>query len=154
MTATVSLPGQTTDEDRMPYLDRLRVRLHRHRLDLRLAAGEDPSSDPELRRRAGELTARKKRVRVAAVLDRVTVEAEGPAGPFSSNAPLARGAICACTDEGQALIDRLTGPGPVAPRGVAMAALLVRGGGGPLYSATTAAEELRGQLTEIVAALD
>lgn len=149
MTATVSLSSRSSDEEPMSYLDRLRMRLHCHRLDLRLAEGEDPAGDPELRRRADELTSRRKRLRIAAVLDRVIAEAEGPAVPFESRSPLARGAICTCAAQVQSIVDRLESARPVAPRGVAQAALLIRDGSSPLYSPATTETALRDRLAAI-----
>ena len=113
MTATISLPAAEADEDRMTYLGRLRMRLHRNRLDRLLAAGADPAGDPELRHRAGELTRGKKRYRLAAVLDRILAEAEGPPVPFETSAPLAHGPICACGPEIQQIVNRLDADGPV-----------------------------------------
>jgi hypothetical protein len=153
MTATITLPATEADGDRMSYLARLRMRMHRHRLDLRLAAGADPAGDPELRCRAGELTSGKKRYRLAAVLDRILAEAEGPPVPFETSAPLARGPLRACAPEIQRIVERLDGGDPVACLGVARLAVLIQAGSGPLYRRETTEADLRRELAEISAAL-
>lgn len=133
---------------------RLWVRLHAHRLDRRLAAGADPADDPELARRAKELAAPKGRSRIAAVLDRVRAEAEGPSPPFASAAPFAREAIGGCAEEIEAVVDRLEGDDPVGPRGVAHVAVLVHDRTSPLYSPDTAEPELRRTFASVLAELD
>lgn len=153
MTATMSLPTQEADEDRMSYLGRLRMRMHRHRLDCLLAAGADPADDPELRRRASELTSGKKRYRLAAVLDRILAEAEGPPVPFETSAPLARGPLRACAPEIQQIVGRLDADGPVGCRGAARLAVLIHEGSGPLYRRETTEADLRRELAGIAGQL-
>lgn len=143
-----------TDTGRPSLLGRLRVRLHSHRLDRRLADGADPADDPELALRAAELAGRSGRARTAAVLDRIRTEAEGPIPPFASAAPLARQAIGECAEEIEAVIDRLEGADPVGSRGVAHAAVLVHDRSGPLYSPATTGPELRRALASVLVELD
>jgi hypothetical protein len=155
MNATAHLPRFIpTPRDRDGHLARMRVRLRRARLDRRLAAGEDPGIDPDLGRRAGELTAGYARGRIAVVLDRILDEAAGPPAPFSSKVPLARAALVTCAPRICEIAGRLEGDRPVAARGVAQATLLVHRGDSPLFSPTTTDTALNRHLAGIVAALD
>ena len=136
------------------YLIRLRVRARRASLDRRLATGTDPIADVDLTRRAAQLTEADTRRRIAAVLDRILDEAAGPPPPFNSQAPLARTAIVACAPRLCEIAGRLEGDQPVAPRGVAQAAMLIHEGDSPLFSMTTTDTALNRRLAEIVAALE
>ncbi len=133
---------------------RLRVRLHRRELDRRLAAGADPEGRPELRRRAAELLEPKVRGRIAAALERVCGEAEGPARPFESVAPLARSAICDCAAEIRPIVARLDAGTGVGPRAVARAAVLLHDDDSPLYSPRASAAELRQALAAVAAEIE
>ncbi len=133
---------------------RLRVRLHRRELDRRLAAGADPEESPELRRRAAELLEEKVRCRIAAALERVCGEAEGPARPFESVAPLARTAIRDCAAEIRPIVARLDAGTGVGPRAVARAAVLLHDDDSPLYSPRSSAADLHGALASIAAEID
>jgi hypothetical protein len=135
------------------YLARLRVRVRRDSLDRRLAAGEDPRTDPDLALRAEELTEGDARRRIAMALYRLIDEASGVPAPFSSKVPLARGAIIACTPLLCLIAGRLESNQPVAARGAAQAALLLHEGNSPLYSTTVTDAALNRRLTEIAAAL-
>lgn len=134
-------------------LDRWRMRMHCHKLDRRLAVGEDPGGDLELEMRAAELTEGRRRVRLAAVLDRILVEAEGPARPFESKGALARNAIQDCAADVQAIVSRLDEGAPISPRGAAQVSLLVHDSDSPLYSPTVTAADLSARLREIADAL-
>ena len=134
-------------------LGRLRVRYRRASLDQRLAAGVDPRTDPDLSRRAEQLTEGDTRLRIAVVLDRLLDEAAGPPAPFSSKVPLARTAIVACAPRICEIAGRLEGDRPLAARGVAQAAILVREGDSPIFSPKTTDTELNRHLAGIVAAL-
>jgi hypothetical protein len=136
------------------YLTRLRVRARRAGLDRRLAAGEDPRADVDLRLRADELTEGDSRRRIALVIERTMDEAAGPPPPFSSQVPLARAAIVTCTPRLRAIAGRLRSDHVVAAEGVAQAAMLVREGASPLYSTSTGEDALRHRLAEIAEALE
>jgi hypothetical protein len=138
----------------MSYLGHMRMRLHCHRLDRQLAAGADPAADPELLHRAGELATGKQRYRLAAVLDRIYTEAEGPPVPFETSAPLARGPIRACGPEIQQIVGRLDSEGTVRCRGVAQLAVLIREGSGLLYRRETTESDLRSKLAEIAGGME
>ena len=144
------VPAQARREG---YLTRLRVRAHRVGLDRRLAAGEDPRTDVDLRLRADELTESESRDRIALVIERTFTEAAGPP-PISSQVPLARTAIVACTPRLRAIAGRLRSDHFVAAKGVAQAAMLVREGTSPLYSTSTSEDALRHRLAEIAGALE
>lgn len=131
----------------------LRVRCHHSSLDRRLAAGVDPAGDPDLRRRAEQLTDGDARRRIAAVLDRLLDEAASPPAPFSSKVPLARTAIVACAPRICEIAGRLEGDQPVDAQGVAQAAILIRRGDSPLFSTATSEAALNRHLAGIVAAL-
>jgi hypothetical protein len=143
-----------TPRRRDGHLARMRVRVRRAGLDRRLAAGEDPGLDADLRRRAAELAEGDARRRIAIVLDRILDEAVGPPAPFSSKVPLARAAIVACAPRLTEIAGRLEGDGPVAARGVAQAALLIHRWDSPLFSPTITDTALNRRLAGIVAALD
>jgi predicted component of type VI protein secretion system len=136
------------------YLSRMRVRARRVSLDRRLAAGEDPRGDVDLRLRADELTQSETRDRIALVIERTFTEAAGPPATFSSQVPLARTAIVACTPRLRAIAGRLRSDHFVAAKGVAQAAMLVREGASPLYSTSTSEDALRHRLAEIAGALE
>jgi hypothetical protein len=134
-------------------LARMRVRLRRASLDHRLAAGADPATDDDLAIRAEELCTTATRARIAAVILRLIDEAADPPPPFSSQAPLARPAIMACSPRLRAIAGRLKSDRRLAPAGIAQAAMLVREGTSPLYSLATTETSLRHRLAEIAEAL-
>lgn len=131
----------------------VRVRFRCSSLDRRLAAGVDPVGDPDMSRRAAELTDGDARLRIAVALDRLLDEAAGPPAPFSSKVPLARTAIVACAPRLCEIAGRLEGDQPVEAQGVAQAALLIRRGDSPLFSTATTDMDLNRHLAGIVAAL-
>jgi hypothetical protein len=153
MSATLHLNQLVQDRPRAGWPARLRVRVRRPALDRRLAAGADPWSDPELSIRAEELTDAETRVRIAKAIDRAIVEAGDPPPPMTSQVPLARPAIRACTPRLRAISGRLKGDHMVTPRGMAQAAMLVREGASPLYMASTSETALRHRLAGIADAL-
>jgi hypothetical protein len=67
--------------------------------------------------------------------------------------PVCRDRVRNSAQELADLIERLTGDAPVAARGVALASVLLRDGGGPLYHRASA-EDMRARVREAVAALD
>lgn len=154
MNATTHLPRLAAPA-RTPKrrLAGLRVRYRRASLDRRLAAGADPRTDPDLSRRAEQLTDAGTRLRIAIVLDRLLDEAAGPTAPFSSKVPLARTAIVACAPRLCELAGRLEGAAPLTAQGIAQAAILVREGDSPLFSTTTSDSDLNRHLAAIIEAL-
>lgn len=112
------------------------ARLRGHGLDARLARGVPPESDAALADRARHLTRRAARRRLARRLERVARDAQG-----------------AIAEDLRALADRLIGPGPVAPRGVARAQLLVNDGWRPTDPGRSP-HVMRGSVVRAITALD
>jgi hypothetical protein len=114
---------------------RLRVRLHRRRLDRELAQGLDPESWSDRALRARQLTNARTRRRIARGLRGVVASADRPSGPVLSAAPPAcRTAVVPWREALLGLADRLQQPGLVNPCGVARALVLLTDGTGPLYN--------------------
>jgi hypothetical protein len=154
MSATAHLPRLAPARPpREGYMTRMRVRLRRDGLDRRIAAGEDTHGDPDLGRRAAQLTERDTRHRIAATIDRVIDEAAEPRAPFSSKVPLARGAIVTCAPRLCEIAGRLDGDQEVAARGVAQAVALVREGDSPLFTPQISDVALNRRLAAVAAAL-
>lgn len=159
MTATTEEVG-IASRTRKPVASALKARvwtlLHRHKLDLELAAGSDPNVDPLRRERARELVREGTRRRVADYLERVVVEAESAPRLRASRAPIARRAIRNSRSELETIVERLKAPAPVSPQGVAKALLLVTQGTGPLYGGNSknSGQELNRALRAAVDAID
>jgi hypothetical protein len=135
--------------------NRLRARLHRHKLDKALAYGADPNTDSLRRERAQELVGEKKRHEIAACLERLLVEADSPPhGLFSSRVPIARAAIRDSRWDLETIVERLKAPTYISPQGVAMLSLLIYDGAGPLYGSHYSARCLRWRLATVVDAID
>jgi hypothetical protein len=113
---------------------RLKVRLLGVRLDRRLAAGEPPSSSPELRARAAELRAPTERWKLAEEVDQVIESAAQPPRLAGAAAPLNRTGVLACGPLLSDLVDDLRHAERVEARGVALVRRLLRDGGSPLYA--------------------
>lgn len=113
----------------------IRARLATFRLDLELAAGADPDSDPLRRRRARRLMRRSARRGLARSLERALRRAQEPAQPpiFAGGVPLQRARVHECRRALVELADRLRDDREVDPQGVAMASVLLRDGRSPLY---------------------
>jgi hypothetical protein len=113
---------------------RLQVRARRHQLDAKLAAGADPNNDELLNWRAHELTSADMRKRVADSFD----EAMGRIPMSNRQAPTAvfmdSDAVRVALRELRELVDRLNGPDPVSPQGVARAQRLLTEGASPIYA--------------------
>jgi len=114
--------------------ERVLVRLRAWRLDTALASGVSADSSAALSLRArmliGARTRRKQSAHIRRVLQAAvrSPDLRGPAVPVCRQKVLtARPAL-------EALAERLERPGPVDARGVAHVRLLLRDGGGPLYS--------------------
>jgi hypothetical protein len=111
-------------------LTRLRVQLHRFRLEDELAHGADPHSSPDLALRADQLLGSRERIAVA--IERALDSARRPAPVFTARVPVRRDQALECSGEILALTKRLREE-PVDVRGVAMASRLVHDGGSALY---------------------
>jgi hypothetical protein len=114
---------------------RLRVGLHRARLDQQLAdgSGRDSAEDRALRGR--QLATRRTRRRLARSLRARVKDAERRPGPqLSAAVPLSRRAVLASRESLLGLAERLESPDPVNPCGVARVLVLLTDGTGPLYS--------------------
>jgi hypothetical protein len=117
---------------------RVRTALRRARLDAALAAGTDPTQSRELSLRAGQITARKRRLRIAAsLLDAVAVAERPPGGAaVPVHRPAVREARAALMSLARELAERPL----LSPRGVALVSKLLRDGTGPLYRTTANGE--------------
>ena len=115
---------------RGPFTLRARVLVRRAVLDRLLAAGADPSWDPELALRAAQLTAPRRRRALAKSLIRVARDADRPAR-WSCAAPLDRGAVRDAAADLRALAaDVRAEP---APQAISLAEQLLRDPASPLY---------------------
>jgi hypothetical protein len=112
---------------------RARVLLRRGMLDSLLAAGADPSWDPELGLRAEQISTPRTRRTLAASLERAVSDAQRPPR-WTCSAPLARRAIRKAAPELRALAARLIAERAPSPQGVALASQLLRDPGSPLYA--------------------
>jgi hypothetical protein len=118
---------------------RIRVHLHRGRLDRQLADGCAPDEFADLAIRAEELADPLHRRRVARSLRRLVEQAElSPAARVGSAAPVWRPSVVRWREGVLGLAERLERPAPVDPCGVARALLLLSDGGGPFYNGRAA----------------
>jgi hypothetical protein len=124
-----------------PLALRARVRVRRGKLDGLLAAGADPSWDPELGLRAGQISAPRRRRALAKSIERAVWEAHRPPR-WSCTAPLDRRAVRTATPDLCALALELTVQPTLRAQGVALATQLLRDPDSPLY-APGAGEALR-----------
>lgn len=111
----------------------------RSHLDAELAAGADPSRDPALALRAGQLTGAATRGAIASTIHHLLDAADEPPeawGAIGPRPPLQRGALLACRADLLAIADRFAGKDPVTPRTAALAAQLVWDSGSPIYADT------------------
>ena len=112
---------------------RLRVLLHRARLDRMLIEGADPVATLELTLRAYQLTRASHRRQIAASIDDAVASAAARRRRAPSAAPLARARISVARSE-LAELSRALREEPVASaRGVALARRILVDGAGPLY---------------------
>jgi hypothetical protein len=112
---------------------RARVFLRRGMLDRLLAAGADPTWEPELGLRAAQVAAPRKRRALAQSLGRAVLDAERPPR-WSCAAPLDRDAVRAAAPELRALAAGLAQEATPAPQGVTLARQLLQEPGSPLYA--------------------
>jgi hypothetical protein len=133
-------PPRRSDLHAPPAL-RARVFVRRGKLDGLLAAGADPSWDPELGLRARQISAPRSRRALAESIERAVWEAHRPPR-WSCTAPLDRRAVRKATPELSALaLELKVQPIPRA-QGVALTTQLLRDPDSPLY-APGAEEALR-----------
>lgn len=120
---------------------RLRVKLHRGRLDRELADGLAPAAFEDRALRASQLAGMAARRSVARSLRELVKVAEQPPRAFLSSAvPVSRRAVLPWREGLLGLAERLERPGPVNPCGVARTLVLITDGGGPLYDPRGARE--------------
>jgi hypothetical protein len=112
---------------------RVRVFLRHGTLDRLLAAGADPSWDPQLTARAARLTAAGRRRTLARSLEHALRDAHRRPR-WSCAAPLDRRAVRLAAPELRALAAELSHEAAPAPQGVALAEQLLREPGSPLYA--------------------
>lgn len=118
---------------------RLRVRLHKARLDHQVAEGFGTDPVEDLALRASQLTARRARRRLARSLRARVKDLERPvAHQMTSAVPLCRRAVLPWRESLLGLAERLDGPDPVNPAGVARVVVLLTDGNGPLYNPAVA----------------
>jgi len=114
---------------------RLRVLLHRRRLDRELADGCPPEASPQRAVRAQQLAAPATGRELARYLRELVVRAERPrVGLLDPTVPVVRDVVLPRREALLGLAERLEQPVPLNPCGVARVLLLLSDGAGPLYS--------------------
>jgi len=114
---------------------RLRVGLHRARLDQQLADGFGRDSLEDRALRAQQLARRRTRRRLARSLRARVKDAERPSAPqLSAAIPLSRRAVLSSRESLLGLAERLESQDPVNACGVARILVLLTDGTGPLYT--------------------
>ena len=129
-----------------------RVWLRKGSLDRRIAEGADPHGNPELARRALQLSSPRFRAGLAADLLRIVEAAEEARPVLTSQVPLNRHEIRAERELFAELARDLRSSDAVSPRGVAMVERLLTDGYSPCY-ATSREGELRLAMRHARAAL-
>lgn len=117
---------------------RMRVRLHRRRLDRELAGAGEIGAAPDRTLRATQLKDVATRRRLACSLRRVVAEAERPQRVLMSAVPVCRESVAPLREGLLGLADALEQPGPVNPCGVARTVVLLSDGAGPLFNTASA----------------
>ena len=112
---------------------RLRVALRRDRLDHDLAGGLPPDSFDDRALRAVQLAGTAERRRIARALRALVKRVDRPQ-LVTSAVPVSRRAVLPWREGLLGLAERLEGPEPVNPCGVARALVLLTDGNGPLYA--------------------
>lgn len=155
MTRQIGAPSRTDTRGGSGLKNRLRARVHRHRLDVELAGGADPNRDPLLRARAGELTSPTARRRIADSLEGVLAQAERAPRPRTAQVPVSRNAIRRSRPELETLVERLRAPAFICPEAVARTSLLLTDGRSPLYEISEDGDgELRTRVSQALDAVD
>lgn len=131
---------------------RLRVRLWGWRLDRQLAGGADVDSRRDLVLRARRLISPRFRYRLARGWADALHSAARSRRLGDPRIPVDARAVAAAEPEIRRLVTELTAPQPVAARGVALAAVILSDGSGPLYRGR--AHGLRRRVAEAIKALD
>jgi hypothetical protein len=143
---SVSSPGMRVTRSRLVRVSRcgrlwssvalrLRVATRRDALDRALAAGVDPSTDPELAFRAARLVRERDRRALASCLRLVVGQADGePWLARSSPREIKRCQIVADRQSVVSLIDRLESARPAVAEGVAIAERLLTDLHSPLFA--------------------
>jgi hypothetical protein len=124
------------------------------RWDRALAAGIDPSSDTRLAARARRLTLLRKRRRIADSILSVIEDAHTLPAGMSSEVPAQGQSIREAEPALRTLVNALDAYGPVEPRGVALAVVLVTDVAGPLYCVASAGELASAALSAAAALRD
>jgi len=113
---------------------RLRVRLHRARLDRQLSYGLGADSLEEGALRARQLADYRTRRRLACALRTLIADSELPAvARLCAAVPVSQGAVLPWRQALLGLAERLEGTDPVDPCGVARVMVLVTDGCSPIY---------------------
>jgi hypothetical protein len=150
--STEAVPGarhKARPAPRTPLTIRVRTRLHRGRLDHRLASGADPNLDPLCRERAHQLVGEDWRRSSATNLERLLAEADSPPRQFNPRVPIARAAIRDSRWALDTIVERLRAPAYISPQGAAMVAVLLADGAGPLYGGGPADPEVLSRALEV-----
>jgi hypothetical protein len=127
----------------------LLARVRASRLDRDLARGVSPDASVPLALRAQMLVGARTRREVARGAQRILAAATRE----PARVPVCRDRVRDSAGELGDLIQRLLAGGPVAARGVALASVLLRDGGGPVYHRASA-DDVRVRVREAVRALD
>jgi hypothetical protein len=136
----------------------VRTRIHettkRGAFTCALAAGADPLTQTELASRAAQLITRRERVTIARSLSRMLQEAHVSRATVAAPALIRRAAVRDAEDVIDAVINRLEGPHPVSPRGMAQIwRLLTNADNSPLYN-NAAPGALRQAMSAVLCALE
>jgi hypothetical protein len=131
LTVTVSRTPEIQIAPPARLRDRLIIGIGPRHLDVALANGVPSETNSVLALRARHLTRQSRRRELAEGI-RTVLDRAGR-GPSLGISPLGA-RVTAASDELARLADSLAQPGPVAPRGVAQALLLLTDGTGPLYN--------------------
>jgi hypothetical protein len=150
----IPIPRRTSPGEEPGLLLRLRVRFRAPWLDRSLAGGAHPTESPELRLRAEQLLDPRERERIARSIDDLLQLASQDRSAFLgySRIPFDRGRVRANGESLRQLAGALRRDGPLAPRGVAMAGLLLSDFRGPIYTSGPAyrlSDAVAGALAEL-----
>jgi hypothetical protein len=119
-----------------------------------LAEGADPLTRPELAPRAAQLISHRERATIARSLRRTLRDAHASRPTLGGPALIRRGAVRHAEDVITAVISRLEGPHPVAPRGMAqIERMLTNADNSPLYN-HAAPGALRQAMSAVLCALE
>jgi len=132
LVSPVRLSSSPSELDRSPRGLRLCVRIRRHVLDREIASGLHPETDSARTVRAQQLTCPRERRCVAASLANILEAADERHADPGSPLRLNHAQVLAARYEIVALIEALRSDRTVAPRGAALAQLLVDSGSSPL----------------------